>query len=199
MKKNHARQLILRNIHAMAWKNSYKEFNNETKFPAARKFSSPTSHNFSNGPSLRRLSFARFATGRKHKKFQACALRSRKKIELDFGQVYLISCKTGLNVGCKTLSIAYWSRFATMFRLRRRLRFQQSFWRVKPATILRIILSFLKFLYFLKRRFGGVHRSLKKSTCGQVYISFLLRHFVPRALFPPPKPRKSALGTRLIL
>ena len=86
MKKNHARQLILRNIHAMAWKNSYKEFNNETKFPAARKFSSPTSHNFSNGPSLRRLSFARFATGRKHKKFQACALRSRKKLSSTLGK-----------------------------------------------------------------------------------------------------------------
>ena len=26
MKKIHARQLILKNIHGMAWKNSYKEF-----------------------------------------------------------------------------------------------------------------------------------------------------------------------------
>ena len=37
----------------MIWpkKNSYKEFDNEKKIPAARKFPSPP-HNFSNGPSL---------------------------------------------------------------------------------------------------------------------------------------------------
>ena len=40
-KKIHARQLILTNIHAMAKKNSYKEFDNEKKIPAARKFPSP--------------------------------------------------------------------------------------------------------------------------------------------------------------
>ena len=33
-------------------KNSYKEFDNEKKVPAARKFPSPPTHNFSNGPSL---------------------------------------------------------------------------------------------------------------------------------------------------
>ena len=32
-------------------KNSYKEFDNEKKIPAAQKFPSPA-HNFSNGPSL---------------------------------------------------------------------------------------------------------------------------------------------------
>ena len=32
MKKIHARQLTLKNIHAMAQKNSYKEFDNEKKF-----------------------------------------------------------------------------------------------------------------------------------------------------------------------
>ena len=31
-KKIHARQLTLRNIHVMAYKNSYKEFDNEEKF-----------------------------------------------------------------------------------------------------------------------------------------------------------------------
>ena len=38
----------------MLWtkKNSYKEFDNEKKIPAARKFPTRT-HNFSNGPSLR--------------------------------------------------------------------------------------------------------------------------------------------------
>ena len=48
MKKIHARQLTLKNIHATASKNSYKEFDNETKF--LRLKNSP--HNFSNGPSL---------------------------------------------------------------------------------------------------------------------------------------------------
>ena len=37
-------------------KNSYKEFDNEKKIPAARK--SPPPHNFSNGPSLTYLSAA---------------------------------------------------------------------------------------------------------------------------------------------
>ena len=39
----------------MLWpkKNSYKEFDNEKKIPAARKFPSPPPHNFSNGPSIR--------------------------------------------------------------------------------------------------------------------------------------------------
>ena len=32
MKKILARQLTLKNIHTMAWKNSYKEFDNEKKF-----------------------------------------------------------------------------------------------------------------------------------------------------------------------
>ena len=50
-KKIHARQLILTNIHAMAKKNSYKEFDNENKF--LRLENSPPPHNFSNGPSLR--------------------------------------------------------------------------------------------------------------------------------------------------
>ena len=38
----------------MQWpkKNSYKEFDNEKKIPAARKFPSLPPHNFSNGPSL---------------------------------------------------------------------------------------------------------------------------------------------------
>ena len=37
----------------MLWpkENSYKEFDNEKKIPAARKFPSPPTH-FSNGPSL---------------------------------------------------------------------------------------------------------------------------------------------------
>ena len=34
-------------------KNSYKEFDNGKKIPAAQKFPSPPPHNFSNGPSLR--------------------------------------------------------------------------------------------------------------------------------------------------
>ena len=38
-------------------KNSYKEFDNEKKIPAARK-SPPLLHNFSNGPSLTYLSAA---------------------------------------------------------------------------------------------------------------------------------------------
>ena len=37
-------------------KNSHKEYDNEKKIPAARKFPSPTTHNFSNGPSLTRTS-----------------------------------------------------------------------------------------------------------------------------------------------
>ena len=53
MKKNHARQLTLKNIHAMAKKKSYKKFDNEKKISAARKFPTSTPHNFSNGPSLR--------------------------------------------------------------------------------------------------------------------------------------------------
>ena len=42
MKKIHAGQLILKKI-LMLWpkKNSYKEFNNEQKIPAARKFPPP--------------------------------------------------------------------------------------------------------------------------------------------------------------
>ena len=36
-------------------KNSYKEFDDEKKIPAARKFPPPP-HNFSNGPSLTRTS-----------------------------------------------------------------------------------------------------------------------------------------------
>ena len=42
----------------MLWppKNSYKEFDNEKKNPAARKFPSP--HNFSNGPSLKASVFS---------------------------------------------------------------------------------------------------------------------------------------------
>ena len=52
-KKIHARQFILKKIF-MLWpkKNSYKEFDNKKKIPAARKFLSPTPHNFSNGLSL---------------------------------------------------------------------------------------------------------------------------------------------------
>ena len=51
MKTIRARQLILKKIF-MLWpkKNSCKEFDDEKKIPAARKFPSP--HNFSNGPSL---------------------------------------------------------------------------------------------------------------------------------------------------
>ena len=40
MKEILARQLILKNIHAMALKKSYKEFDDEKKIPAARKFPS---------------------------------------------------------------------------------------------------------------------------------------------------------------
>ena len=47
MKKILARQLILKNIHAMA-----KEFDIEKKIPAAREFPSPPPDNFSNNPSL---------------------------------------------------------------------------------------------------------------------------------------------------
>ena len=46
MKKNHARQLILRNIHAMAWKNSYKEFDNEKNFLRLENFPLPLSITF---------------------------------------------------------------------------------------------------------------------------------------------------------
>ena len=53
MKKILARQLILKNIHAMALKKFIlKEFDNEKKFLRLEK-SPPPSHNFSNGPSLR--------------------------------------------------------------------------------------------------------------------------------------------------
>ena len=41
----------------MLWpkKNSYKEFNNEKKIPAARKIPLPPPHYFSNGPSLKKF------------------------------------------------------------------------------------------------------------------------------------------------
>ena len=57
MKKIHARQLALKIFMLRPKKNSYTEFNNEKKIPAARKFSNPPfplppPHNFSNGPSL---------------------------------------------------------------------------------------------------------------------------------------------------
>ena len=51
MKKIHARQLTLKNIHATAKKNSYKESDNEKKF--LENSPPPPPHNFSNGPSLR--------------------------------------------------------------------------------------------------------------------------------------------------
>ena len=52
-KKIHERQLTLKNIHAMAYKNSNKEFDKK-KIPAARKLPPPPPpHTFSNGPSLR--------------------------------------------------------------------------------------------------------------------------------------------------
>ena len=41
MKKIHACQLTLRNIHAWPKKNSYKEFDNEKKIAAARKSLTP--------------------------------------------------------------------------------------------------------------------------------------------------------------
>ena len=41
MKKNSCTPITLKNIHAMALKNSYREFDNEKKIPAARKFSFP--------------------------------------------------------------------------------------------------------------------------------------------------------------
>ena len=50
MKKILARQLTLKNIHAIALKKSYKEFDNDKKF--LRLENSPSPHNFSNGPSL---------------------------------------------------------------------------------------------------------------------------------------------------
>ena len=52
-KKIHARQLILKNIF-MLWpeKNSYKEFDDEKKFPRLEN-SPPPPHNVSNGPSLK--------------------------------------------------------------------------------------------------------------------------------------------------
>ena len=52
MKKIHARKLTLKNIHAMAKKNSYKEFDNEKKFLRLENFPPLPPHNFSNGPSL---------------------------------------------------------------------------------------------------------------------------------------------------
>ena len=51
-KKIHARQLILKNIHAMAWKKFTYGIWFREKFPTAQKFPSPplpASHNFSNG------------------------------------------------------------------------------------------------------------------------------------------------------
>ena len=53
MEKNDARQLTLKIFMQWPKKNSYKEFDNEKKIPASRKFPSPPPHNFSNGPSLR--------------------------------------------------------------------------------------------------------------------------------------------------
>ena len=58
--KIHARQLALKNIHAMAKKKkSYKEFDNEKNFLRLENSPNPTPpppptqpHNFSNGPSL---------------------------------------------------------------------------------------------------------------------------------------------------
>ena len=50
LKKILARQLTLKNFHASAWKNSYKEFDNEKKFLRLENF--PPPHNFSNGPPL---------------------------------------------------------------------------------------------------------------------------------------------------
>ena len=41
LKKILARQLTLRNIHARAWKNSYKEFDNEKKFLRLENFPPP--------------------------------------------------------------------------------------------------------------------------------------------------------------
>ena len=54
MKKILARQLTLKNIHTMAWKNSYKEFDNEKKVLLLENspLRPPPPHNFSNGPSL---------------------------------------------------------------------------------------------------------------------------------------------------
>ena len=52
MKKIHARQLTLKNIHAMTLKISYKEFDNEKKFRRLENYPPSPPHNFSNGPFL---------------------------------------------------------------------------------------------------------------------------------------------------
>ena len=56
MKKIHALQLTLNNIHAMPKKDSYKEFDNEKKFLRVENSPHlpppPTPRNFSDGPSL---------------------------------------------------------------------------------------------------------------------------------------------------
>ena len=71
------------------------------------------------------------------------------------------------------------SLFATMFRLRRSLSFQQSFLRVfKPATILSIIRLLFKFLYFLRLRFGGFIGLSKKV---DLWVSL---YFFPASSFP---------------
>ena len=80
--------------------------NQRSVFPSLLNFLNYKVHRFSFPLPLEgSLSLGRFATGRKHKTFLACALCSKKSIDLNFGQVYLISCKTGLNVGCKTLTL----------------------------------------------------------------------------------------------
>ena len=48
--KNHARQLTLKNVHAIALKKIHTRNFVTKKIPAARKF--PPPNNFSNGPSL---------------------------------------------------------------------------------------------------------------------------------------------------
>ena len=52
MKKNSCTPITLKNIHAMALKKSYREFDNEKKFLRLENSPSPPPPNFSNGPSL---------------------------------------------------------------------------------------------------------------------------------------------------
>ena len=69
MKKNHARQLILRNIHAMACKNSYKEFDNEKNFLRLENFPLPPSITFLIRPLEGSLSLALPPAENKKQKF----------------------------------------------------------------------------------------------------------------------------------
>ena len=65
MKKIHARQLTLKNIHAMALKKIHTRNLITKKIPTARIFPTPPPKNFFNGPSLNRPFAASHSRGTK--------------------------------------------------------------------------------------------------------------------------------------